>query len=169
MISCITEVALSSRSVASSRADPAQQNVTRPIIASKNITFFIEEPHFCTSAPHIQLRATYRVGQNTEQKCRRTRSIPTLANQDSRGLSNNAHWGRRAADWPASCCPRSHNCTNANRSLRPRVTPGGGRSACGFWLSAGAGPLPTMECNHGVRRGWAEKWAPCKNSRCPGY
>jgi hypothetical protein len=44
-----------------------------------------------TSAPHLRLRAPYRVGHNFDQKKRRTRSIPTLANQDSKGLSNNAH------------------------------------------------------------------------------
>src|SRR5208337_5670117 len=47
IISCITLVALSSRSMASSRADPAQHNVPRPNIASTNIIFFMEHPYFC--------------------------------------------------------------------------------------------------------------------------
>src|SRR5450631_3178820 len=46
IISCNTVVALPSRSVASSRADPAQQSVPRPNIASKNITFFMGQPRF---------------------------------------------------------------------------------------------------------------------------
>src|SRR5229473_404049 len=46
IISCSTLVAFSSRSVASSRADPAQHSVPRLNIASKNITLFIEQPHF---------------------------------------------------------------------------------------------------------------------------
>src|ERR1700686_1714391 len=49
IISCNTLPAFSSRSVASSRADPAQLSVPRPNIASKNITFFMEQPHFCHS------------------------------------------------------------------------------------------------------------------------
>jgi hypothetical protein len=49
IISCNTLVAFSSRSVASSRADPAQHSVPRLNIASKNITLFIEQPHFCHS------------------------------------------------------------------------------------------------------------------------
>src|SRR5664279_2352308 len=47
IISCITLVALSSRSVASPRADPAQHSVPRPNIASTKITFFMEYPLFC--------------------------------------------------------------------------------------------------------------------------
>src|ERR1700730_14081297 len=46
-ISCITSVALSSRSVASSRPDAAQPSVPRLNIASTNVTFFIGQPHFC--------------------------------------------------------------------------------------------------------------------------
>src|SRR4030095_7098577 len=46
IISCITWVALSRRSVASSRADPAQHSVPRLNIATKNITFFMGQPHF---------------------------------------------------------------------------------------------------------------------------
>src|SRR5713226_3242205 len=49
IISCNTLPAFSSRSVASSRADPAQHSVPRLNIASKNITLFIEQPHFCHS------------------------------------------------------------------------------------------------------------------------
>src|ERR1039458_3732433 len=41
IISCNTLVALSSRSVASSRADPAQHSVPRLNIATTNITFFM--------------------------------------------------------------------------------------------------------------------------------
>src|SRR6266852_6380509 len=47
IISCNTLVALSSRSMASSRADPAQHSVPRLNIAKKNITFFMGQPHFC--------------------------------------------------------------------------------------------------------------------------
>ncbi len=47
IISCITLVALSSRSVASSRADPAQHSVPRQNIARTKITFFMEHPLFC--------------------------------------------------------------------------------------------------------------------------
>src|SRR6202011_4724696 len=47
IISCNTLVALFSRSVASSRADPAQHSVPRLSIAKKNITFFMGQPHFC--------------------------------------------------------------------------------------------------------------------------
>src|SRR5580700_7539097 len=46
MISCITEVALSSRSVASSRADAAQHSVPRPNIASTNTIVFMEQSSF---------------------------------------------------------------------------------------------------------------------------
>src|ERR1017187_9499891 len=46
IISCITLVELFSRSVASSRADPAQLNVPRLNIASTNITFFMGQPPF---------------------------------------------------------------------------------------------------------------------------
>src|SRR5580700_8860961 len=46
IISCNTLVALSSRSVASSRADPAQHGVPRLNIASKIITFFIGTASF---------------------------------------------------------------------------------------------------------------------------
>jgi hypothetical protein len=46
MIACTTLVAFSSRSVASSRADPAQHSVPRLNIASKNITFFRGQPSF---------------------------------------------------------------------------------------------------------------------------
>src|ERR1700675_5151870 len=49
IISCNTLPAFSSRSVASSLADPAHLSVPRPNIASKNITFFMEQPHFCHS------------------------------------------------------------------------------------------------------------------------
>src|SRR5260370_5469620 len=49
IISCNTLPAFCSRSAASSRADPAQLSVPRPNIASKNITFFMEQPHFCHS------------------------------------------------------------------------------------------------------------------------
>jgi hypothetical protein len=42
IISCITVVALSSRSVASSRADPAQPSVPRLKIAIKSITLFMD-------------------------------------------------------------------------------------------------------------------------------
>src|ERR1700682_5319847 len=42
IISCNTLPAFSSRSVASSRADPAQHSVPRLNIASKNTTFFME-------------------------------------------------------------------------------------------------------------------------------
>src|ERR1035437_1744747 len=31
--------------------------------------------------------------------------------------------------WPASYCPRSHNCTDAHASLRIRMTHDGGRGA----------------------------------------
>src|SRR5258708_2431041 len=47
IISCNTLPAFSSRSVASSRADAAQHSVPRLNIASKDITFFMEQPHFC--------------------------------------------------------------------------------------------------------------------------
>src|SRR5664279_823773 len=55
MISYNTVVALPSRSVASSRADPAQHNVPRPNIASTNITFFMGQPRFCCLCPHLRL------------------------------------------------------------------------------------------------------------------
>src|ERR1017187_10395275 len=68
IISCITLVALSSRSVASSRADPAQHNVPRPNIASTNITFFMASSFLLPRAPHLLLasccvysRAQFRV------------------------------------------------------------------------------------------------------------
>src|SRR6202023_2728767 len=47
IISCITCVALSSRSVASSRPDAAQPSVPRLNIAITNLTFFIGQPHLC--------------------------------------------------------------------------------------------------------------------------
>src|SRR6202795_3354400 len=59
IISCNTLPAFSSRSVASSRADPAQHSVPRLNIASKNITFFMEQPHFC----HDQRQAVWCGGQ----------------------------------------------------------------------------------------------------------
>src|SRR5579871_1809925 len=46
IISCSTVVALSRRSVAFSRAVPAQHSVPRPNIANTNMTFFIEQPLF---------------------------------------------------------------------------------------------------------------------------
>src|ERR1039458_6701037 len=55
IISCITEVAFSSRSVASSSADPAQLNVLRLNIASTNITFFMDNLVSVASAPHLLL------------------------------------------------------------------------------------------------------------------
>src|SRR6266699_645318 len=53
IISCNTCLALSSRLVASSLADPAQHSVPRLNIATKNITFFMGQPHFwdlCTAS-----------------------------------------------------------------------------------------------------------------------
>src|ERR1039457_2615429 len=47
IISCNTVVALFSRSVASSRPDPAQHSVPRLNIASTKIAFFMQQPHFC--------------------------------------------------------------------------------------------------------------------------
>src|ERR1022692_1238015 len=64
MISFITLVALSSRSVASSRADPAQHNVPRLNIVSTNITFFINNLVSVASAPHL-LRAVCTVAHNS--------------------------------------------------------------------------------------------------------
>src|ERR1700726_3128654 len=59
IISCNTLVALSSRSVASSRADPAQHSVPRLNIASKNITFFMDSLISVTSAPLLWFRGEY--------------------------------------------------------------------------------------------------------------
>src|SRR5271157_1081883 len=79
IISCITVVALSSRSVASSSADPAQHSVPSPNIASTNITFFIKQPHFsslCAASP-----ASYCVlGTNPGRNSGTTRSPATLTN-----------------------------------------------------------------------------------------
>src|ERR1022692_3001730 len=88
IISCNTLVALSSRSEASSRADPAQHSVPRLNIASTNITFFMHNLLIFASAPHLRLRAAYTVKHNLDSKCRPASSILTLANWGSKGLSN---------------------------------------------------------------------------------
>jgi hypothetical protein len=50
-------VALSSLSVASSRADPAQHSVPRANIANTNMTFFIEKPLFYYQCASFPIRA----------------------------------------------------------------------------------------------------------------
>src|SRR3984885_13367686 len=67
IISCITLVALSSRSVASSRADPAQHNVPRLNIASTNIIFFMDNLVPVAYAPHPLLRAVVHVAHKAHQ------------------------------------------------------------------------------------------------------
>src|SRR5581483_690801 len=93
IISCNTLVAFCSRSVASSFADPAQHSVPRLNIASNNITFFMDSPHFSyLMRLHLWLRAVCTVAQELRvDTAAHLRSTPTLPNQDSRGLSNNAH------------------------------------------------------------------------------
>src|SRR5579864_8496265 len=53
IIACNTLVALPSRSVASSRADPAQDSVPRPNTAKNSISFFMGQPHFCYQCPSL--------------------------------------------------------------------------------------------------------------------
>src|SRR5579872_824588 len=102
IISCSTVVALSSRSVASSFADAAQLNVPRLIIASTNIIFFIEQPHFsglCAASPGL----VQHLVENPTRKSRHNEAGRTLANQDQHGLSNSAH----ARDTEIRWCSRS--------------------------------------------------------------
>src|ERR1700730_2375181 len=102
IISCNTLVALSSRSVASSRADPAQHSVPRLNIASKNITFFMDSLIFYyLCAASLASCCVYTRTQDPWYTWRRTRSIPNLANQDSGSLSNNAHTCH--AQLPTNC------------------------------------------------------------------
>src|SRR5512140_1248038 len=93
IISCNTCLELSSRSVASSRPDPAQHSVPRANIARNNITFFMARPSFLIPAP---LRGfvwrTY--SHELAVGCRAHQVSLTVANQDSRGLSNSAHPSR---------------------------------------------------------------------------
>src|ERR1700730_425243 len=92
IISCNTLVALSSRSVASSRADSAQHSVPTLNIASKKITFFMGQPHFYYLMRRLS-GFVFRVHSHTNpgRHAGAPDQFQTLANQDSRGLSNNAH------------------------------------------------------------------------------
>src|SRR5260370_26925240 len=69
IISCTTLAAFSSRSVASSRADPAQHSVPRPNIASNNITFFIGQPQFCCLCAASVVSCSVKVAHNSAQTC----------------------------------------------------------------------------------------------------
>src|ERR1700730_19237324 len=89
IISCNTLVALSNRSVASSRAVAAQHSVPRLNIASKNIAFFIGTPSFLSRLP-LWLHAACTPEHNPVNMPAHQVDA-TLANQDSRSLSNNAH------------------------------------------------------------------------------
>src|SRR5260370_42594079 len=88
IISCNTLPAFSSRSVASSRADPAQLSVPRPNIASKNITFFMEQPHFCHSqgdkpssvAGKIFFLDAKKYSHSRPQYCAKRITFPALKN-----------------------------------------------------------------------------------------
>ena len=92
MISCNTLVEFSSRSVASSRAEPAQHSVPILNIAKNSITFFMRQPHFCDlCADSLAARNLYNSRAQSGWKCQRTRSALTIAIQGSGGLSNNAH------------------------------------------------------------------------------
>src|SRR5579864_36111 len=85
IIACNTFVALSSRSVASSRADPAQHSVPRLNIAERNITFFMDS---LVSAASALLAALY---SHAQLQVSSAEVNSTLANESSKALSNNAH------------------------------------------------------------------------------
>src|SRR5579863_1392660 len=104
IISCNTVVALSSRAVASSRADAAEQNVPRLNIANTNIIFFIEQPLLCIlCAPYsIVPCLAQRIGLENQAQ----QGQLNVSSQERTGLSNNAH---RSAAWN---CP-----TNSSKKL----------------------------------------------------
>src|SRR5580658_988575 len=108
IISCSTMVALSRRSVASSFADPAQHRVPRLNIANTNITFFIEQPHFCNPlrrpssvAPFLERESGMEVQAN--------RVTCDVSKSASEGLSNCAHSGHMESPTPG--CDEICLCT----------------------------------------------------------
>src|SRR5579864_8518687 len=120
IISCNTLVEFSSRSVASSRADPAQQSEPRLNIARNNITFFIGRPSFLT--PMRTFSGFVRCAHSHELLvgCARTRSTSTVANQDSRDLSNSAH--PRRAQSATNCGGEIYPASTADISVdHPQV------------------------------------------------
>jgi hypothetical protein len=84
-------VALSSRSVASSRADPAQHSVPRPNIASTNITFCMEQPHFYLPVRQLLVRAVLTLARKFGIESWAHQDNLDLSKSGSGGLSKNAH------------------------------------------------------------------------------
>src|ERR1700687_2386918 len=82
IISCITCLALSSRSVASSRADAAQPSAPRLNIASTNITFFMGQPHFCYQCASLAFVLCVHSHADLHRYAGRTWTVLTVANQD---------------------------------------------------------------------------------------